>query len=257
MSDVSLRTVLITGASGSIGSALAKAYAESGVTLIIQGRDEKKLNRLAEDCQSLGAHVIIGSFDVTDTPQLQAWFQDIDYHHPIDLVIANHGMNINIGFDSKGEDWESVEKLIDVNFRATMALVHTAVTAMKARGHGQIGLMSSLAGFFGLPMTPAYSASKAGVKAYGESLRAWLAPHGINVTVIMPGYVQSDMCEAMPGPKPFLWTPERAARVIKTRLAKNHARISFPFPLNIGCWFLGVMPPSFSIRILGWLGYHA
>ena len=116
--------------------------------------------------------------------------------------------------------------------------------------------MSSLAGFFGLPLTPAYSASKAGVKAYGEALRGWLAPHGVRVTVVMPGYVASDMCKAMPGPKPFLWSAERAARVIKRRLALNHARISFPFPLNIGTWCLAVLPPEISIKILGWLGYR-
>jgi short-subunit dehydrogenase len=117
--------------------------------------------------------------------------------------------------------------------------------------------MSSLAGFFGLPLTPAYSASKAGVKAYGEALRGWLAPYGVQVTVVMPGYVASTMSEAMPGPKPFVWTPDRAAKLIQRRLALNHARISFPFPLNIGCWLLAVLPPSWSVKILALLGYRA
>jgi hypothetical protein len=72
----------------------------------------------------------------------------------------------------------------------------------------------------------------------------------------MPGYVDSAMCEAMPGPKPFVWSPERAAKLIKRRLAFNHARISFPFPLNIGCWLLAVMPPSWSVKILALLGYR-
>lgn len=257
MSHTSPRTILITGASGSIGSALARAYAAPDVILVLHGRNEDKLNLVASDCEALGAQVILGVFDITDTPQLQAWVQDIDYNHSIDLLIANQGMNINIGPTGDGEDWLQTERLLDVNLRATMALVDAALKPMRARGHGQIALMSSLAGFFGLPLTPSYSASKAGVKAYGEALRGWLAPHGIQVSVVMPGYVESDMCEAMPGPKPFLWSAERAARVIKRRLARNHARISFPFPLNIGTWFLAVLPPEISIKILGWMGYRA
>lgn len=257
MSQIQLRTVMITGASGSIGSALARAYAAAGVTLVLHGRDEEKLNLIASDCEALGANVVLGIFDITDTPQLQAWVQDIDYNHPVDLLIVNQGMNINVGPAGEGEDWLQTERLLDVNLRATMALVDAVVKPMRRRGQGQIALMSSLAGFFGLPLTPAYSASKAGVKAYGEALRGWLAPHGIQVTVVMPGYVESDMCEAMPGPKPFLWSAVRAASVIKRRLALNHARISFPFPLNIGTWFLAVLPPEISLKILSWMGYRA
>ena len=257
MSQLPLRTVMITGASGSIGSALARVYAAPNVTLILHGRDQDKLQVVAADCEQKGATVVLGMFDLTDTPQLQAWVQEIDAQYPLDLLIVNQGININVGPTGDGEDWAQTEQLLDVNLRATMAMVHTAVRAMKARGHGQIALMSSLAGFFGLPLTPAYSASKAGVKAYGEALRGWLAPYGVQVTVVMPGYVESAMSQAMPGPKPFVWLPERAAKVIKRRLALNHARISFPFPLNIGCWLLAVLPPGLSVKILSLLGYRA
>jgi hypothetical protein len=71
----------------------------------------------------------------------------------------------------------------------------------------------------------------------------------------MPGYVKSPMCDDMPGPKPFVWTPERAARVIQKGLARDKARISFPFPLNFGSWWLAVLPAAWSVRILRWLGY--
>ena len=252
-----MKTVLITGASGSIGSALAQAYAVPGITLMLQGRNEDRLQYVAQHCREKGAQVIIGAFDLIDIPQLQAWVQDMDYLHPIDLVIANHGMNIHVQPDGQAEPWDQTEKLIDINIRACMALVHTSVLAMQKRGKGQIALMSSLAGFFGLPQTPAYCASKAAVKAYGESLRGWLTPQGIHVTVVMPGYVESEMCDAMPGPKPFLWTADQAAQSIKRRLTTNPARISFPFPLNIGCWLLSVLPPAVSIWILNRMGYRA
>jgi hypothetical protein len=71
----------------------------------------------------------------------------------------------------------------------------------------------------------------------------------------MPGYVESKMCREMPGPKPFLWTPERAAERIRRGLARNQARISFPFPLNLGTWFLAVLPAGLAGRILRWLNY--
>ena len=151
--------------------------------------------------------------------------------------------------DAKGSD--------DYNQDLSERRAQAVLAALRQRGSGQVALVSSLAGYFGLPVTPSYSASKAGLKAYGEALRGWLAPEGIAVNVIMPGYVQSPMCDAMPGPKPFLWTPEQAARAILQGLARNKARISFPFPLNFGCWWLAVLPAGVSQRIVRWLGYGA
>ena len=139
--------------------------------------------------------------------------------------------------------------------RRPLATVDAVLPAMRARGRGQIALISSLAAYYGLPVTPSYCASKAAIKTYGEALRGWLAREGVRVSVVMPGYVESKMCREMPGPKPFLWSPERAARCIRRGLARNQARISFPFPLNFGTWWLSVLPPTVSQRILRLLDY--
>lgn len=247
-----LRRILITGATGAIGEALAEAYARSDVTLYLHGRNEAKLVEVSERCRAAGAEVLTQCMDVRDSARLQAWLAALG---PLDLVIINAGMNTNIGLAGQGEPWAEVEALLDTNLKATMAMVHAVVPAMRQRGRGQIALVSSLAGYFGLPVTPAYCASKAGVKAYGEALRGWLGPEGVRVNVIMPGYVKSAMCDEMPGPKPFLWTPERAVRTIKRGLARDKPRISFPFPLNWGTWWLAVLPASLSTRIVRWLGY--
>jgi len=247
--------ILITGASGAIGAALAKAYARTGVTLVLHGRDTVKLDAVAQHCLAAGAQVVQAAFDITDIPALQDWVAQVDLAHPLDLVIINQGVNINIGEKRTGEIWTEVDRLLDVNLRATMALVLAVVPGMRKRGSGQIGLMSSLAAYFGLPMTPAYCASKAAIKAYGEALRGWLADDQVGVTTVMPGYVKSVMCDSMPGPKPYLWGADRAACKIKRGLDKNQARVSFPFPLNIGTWCLAILPADVSIRILRFLGY--
>lgn len=248
--------VLITGATGAIGGALARAYAGAGVHLVLQGRDQAKLFAVANACVASGARVDSERLDVRDLVQLRQWAARIASDLPLDLVIANAGMNIDIGTDGAGECWEDVEALFATNLRSVVALVDAVLPPMRARRRGQIALMSSLAGYYGLPVTPSYCASKAAIKAYGEALRGWLLPEGIRVSVIMPGYVDSPMCRAMPGPKPFLLSPEAAARKIRRGLQKNRARISFPFPLNLGTWLLAVMPAEASMRILRMVGYR-
>jgi len=249
------RTILITGATGGIGGALAEVYAEPGNTLILQGRNSVRLAELKSICEAQGAKVITRILDVRDSEELFTWLTEICKQEPVDLVFVNAGVNINIGSDGAGERWEDVQTLFDVNVRAAMATVNAVLPSLRARGSGQIALMSSLAAYFGLPVTPSYSASKAAVKAYGEALRGWLGPEGIRVNVIMPGYVESRMCREMPGPKPFLWPAEKAARVIKRGLACDQPRISFPFLLSSGSWWLSVLHPVISERILRLLNY--
>ena len=256
MSEVSaVRAVLITGATGSIGSALARAYAVPGVTLFLQGRKVDQLAVVTAQCKSLGAQVHTAVFDLREREQLSHWLKNVCEQSIPDLLIVNAGININTGPDKAGENWREVDALLEVNIRAALATVNGILPAMRQRGYGQIALISSLAAYYGLPMTPSYCASKAALKAYGEGLRSWLAPEGIRVNVVMPGYVESPMCDNMPGPKPFLWQPDKAAQTIKRGLAANKARISFPFPLNLGTWFLAVLPAGISQRLLRLFGY--
>ncbi len=247
--------ILITGATGAIGGALACHYARPGRTLLLQGRNAEQLEAVAQRCREAGAEVLSERLDLCDTEALLAWLERVCSDAVPDLAIACAGMNINTGPQQAGESWREMEALLALNIRATLALTNDLAQRMRARGQGQLVLISSLAGYYGLPVTPSYSASKAAVKAYGEAIRGWLAGQGVGVTVVMPGYVASPMCHEMPGPKPFLWQPERAARVIARGVARNRARISFPFPLNFGCWWLAVLPAALSQRILRWLDY--
>lgn len=250
-----LKTILITGASGGIGQALAREYAAQDTHLILQGRDQIRLEALADFCRYQGASVAVRVLDITDNNALCQWLYTVCDTTPPDLVFVNAGVNTNMGLYYQGESLSAMHNLIEVNIRAAMTTVHMTLPAMRERGSGQIALISSLAGYYGLPMTPSYSASKAALKAYGEALRAGLEGECIKINVVMPGYVASDMCDAMPGPKPFCISQEDAAKRICLGLKKNQARITFPFPLNLGCWLLAVMPPDLSAWLLKRLGY--
>lgn len=244
--------VLITGATSAIGSALALAYARPGVRLHLHGRNEARLNDVASACRKRGAGVETCLLDLRAGEAVVDWLSRLG---ALDLVIVNAGLNTRVGEHGEPEPWDEVEALIEVNLKAAMRIVHAVLPAMRRRGRGQIALMSSLAAYFGLPLTPTYCATKAGLKAYGEALRGWLAPEGIRVNVVMPGYVRYPMCDGMPGPKPFPWTPERAAKEIQRGLEGDKARISFPFPLSFGAWWLAVLPAALASRIVRWLGY--
>jgi len=249
------RTILITGASGSIGSALARTYAEKNSILILTGRDSERLESIASECRKKCAQVISKTMDIIDQDALRLWLVKIDSSHPIDLVIANAGTTSNIGMDWKGESWEQINELMETNVISAMATIEPLINPMRQRRKGQIAIISSLAAYIGMPITPAYCASKAAVKSYGEALRGWLAPDDIGVSVICPGFVDTAMTKRFPAPKSFIITPERAAMLIKKGLEKNRARISFPFPINLGMRLLTGLPTGIALRILAKLKY--
>ena len=248
--------LLITGASGGLGGALAVEYARPGVRLILHGRDEARLAGVAAQCRSRGADVQVVALDLRDVEKVRKWAARLTTESPPDLVIVNAGVMSNSTL-AEGEQWEHVAAVVEVNVRSSIALVEALLPSLRARRRGQIALVCSLAAYVGLPVRPSYSASKAALKAYGEALRGALAPFDIRVNVIMPGYVRSAMCDATPGPKPMMWSAERAARRIRRGLQRNEARIAFPFAMSAGTWLLSVLPPDVSLKLLRWTGHGA
>ncbi len=110
--------------------------------------------------------------------------------------------------------------------------------------------MSSLAAFRGFPGAPAYCASKAAVRVWGEALRGELYGAGIGVSVICPGYVRSSMTAVNDFPMPLLMDAERAARIIRRGLARNRPRIAFPWRLYAAVWLISALPPSLTDPLL-------
>ena len=240
--------ILITGASSGIGAALARAYARPGAFLALAGRDRRRLEAVAAACRDGGARVTSEIVDVTDRAAMARWVGATDDGHPLDLVIANAGVSAGTG--GQGEDAGQTHALFAVNVGGVLNTVLPIIPRMRARKQGQIAVMSSLAGFRGLPGAPAYSASKAAVKAYGEALRGWLAADGVRVSVICPGFVETPMTAGNPYPMPFLMQADRAAALIRRGLARDKARIAFPRLLYWPLRLLGALPPSITDPLL-------
>jgi len=247
-------TILITGATGGIGAALARSYARPGCTLILHGRDTARLASLTQECETRGAQLHGVTFDLRDAAAAIETLRRVSSEYPIDLAIVNAGVSHAIGDGFEAEDWDTARAVLAVNLDGAIATVAGVLPDMRRRGAGQIAIVSSLAAYFGLPITPIYCASKAATKAYGEALRGWLAPQGIAVNVVMPGFVRTPMSERFPGARPQLMSPERAATLIRRGLERNRARIAFPRALAWGMWCLSVLPAALSqwmVRVAG------
>jgi short-subunit dehydrogenase len=242
------KSILITGGSSGIGAALALGYAAPGVFLALTGRHRRRLEEIAERCRAAGAEVVTGIIDVRDPEALAAWTAAQDRLRPLDLVIANAG--ISAGTGTFGETDRQSRHIFAVNVDGVMNTVLAAVALMRPRRRGQIAIMSSLAAFRGFPGAPAYCASKAAVRVWGEALRGMLGRDGLEVTVICPGYVKSRMTAGNDFPMPFLMETDRAAGIIMRGLAANKARIVFPRRLYSLVWLLALLPPAWTDPLL-------
>jgi short-subunit dehydrogenase len=243
-------SIVITGASSGIGEALALDYAAPGVALALTGRDSGRLEAVAEACRAKGATVFAGAIDVVDRDALGQWLATFDDAHPVDLILANAGISIDKD-NSSLDDFSIIRQTLDVNVGGVLNTVEPLLARLIARKSGQIGIVSSLAGFFGLPYSASYNASKAAVRVWGESIRYVLKKDGIGVSVICPGFVTSRLTASAPFPMPFMMSAEKASAIIRKGLAANHARIAFPIGTKAAVWLGLVLPGRWSARLLG------
>jgi len=238
------RSILITGASNGIGAALATGYAAPGVFLALSGRNADRLEAVARQCRERGADVAVKAIEVVDRAAMSAWIGSVDDAQPLDLVIANAG--ISSGTARSSDPAEKVREIFAVNVDGLLNTIDPAILRMQARRQGQLALVSSIAGFRGLPGTPAYGASKAAVRSYGEGLRGSLWGDGIGVSVICPGFVVSGMTAANPFHMPLIMPADKAAGIIRRGLARDKARIAFPWLMYFFVWLMNVLPPAWT-----------
>lgn len=244
MGQATFKHILITGASSGIGEALALAYAAPGVTLSLSGRDGARLDAVRAACLARGADVSAHVVDVVDRAAMATWIGARDHAAHLDLLIANAGVSGGTG--GLGESSDAARRIFAVNVDGVFNTVLPAIEIFRARRRGHIAIVSSLAGFRGMGGAPAYCASKAAVRVWGEGLRAALARENVQVSVVCPGFVVSRMTDVNKFPMPFLMPAAKAAHIIQNGLAANRGRIAFPWPMRFAIWLLSLLPDSLA-----------
>jgi short-subunit dehydrogenase len=239
---MSRRIILITGASGGIGSALARAYARPGVLLLLWGRDATRLEQTATACRTRGAECQIERFDLRDTDGLAARLNATDAMAPIDIAIFNAGLGGTAPEGSAAETAEGSRAVAEVNFVAPVIGANVMAAAMAKRGRGQIVLIGSIAESFPLPMAPTYAATKAGLRMFAEALGIRLSSHGVSVTLVSPGFIDTAMSRQVTEPKPFLMSADKAAAIIMRGIERKARAVVLPWQFRLIRGLTGLLP---------------
>jgi short-subunit dehydrogenase len=215
------RAILITGASAGIGAALAAEFARRGYALALAARRSDRLERMVPALRAAGAaDVFCQALDVADTDAIAGAVQAAATRlGRIDIVVANAGVAY-VTPAGKGR-LPQVRETLMVNLLGAIATIDAAVPILRAQGSGQIVGITSVAGTRGIAGFGAYSASKAGLHRYLQSLRAELHGSGIAVTELAPGYIDTDINRGF-GQRPFVIPVEQGgaimARMIERRV---------------------------------------
>lgn len=246
-----LNRILLIGASGELGGALAQRYATEGTALCLWGRDADRLTKVERACQSAGAKsVAIRSLDLRNIDEAIASIASDDDSEPFDLVIIASGLGDIRTTDTLVEDAKLVARLGLVNFVAPAAIAAEIGGRMARRRCGKIVLIGSAAAFHALPFASAYAGSKAGLARFADALRINLRPYGVTVTLVSPGFIDTAAGRAVEGPKPLLMTPAQAAKLIAKAVQRGQAHLITPWPFALLRMVDRVLPRFIRDRLL-------
>ncbi|RMG21237.1 MAG: SDR family NAD(P)-dependent oxidoreductase [Deltaproteobacteria bacterium] len=222
-------TAIVTGASSGLGAGLARRLAERGVHVFALARRAEKLEALREEAGDTIEPVVA---DVRDTAALVETMREIDARcGGVDLVIANAGIGgMRRATKLTWEEW--VAPVLEVNVLGAFATLTALLPRMVERDRGHLVGVSSIAAMRGLPGTGAYSASKAALSTFLETLRVDLKGTGLSVTTIEPGFVRTPLTEGNPRPMPFLMDLEPAVDAMVRAIERKEALCTFPWQLS-------------------------
>ncbi|MEO1048763.1 MAG: SDR family NAD(P)-dependent oxidoreductase [Pseudomonadota bacterium] len=247
-------SILLTGASGSLGRALALQHAASGVNFHIWGRDADRLDETAHSLSNRGARVVTTSFDLADTLGAVHEMIEQDQTERFDIAYFVAGTGETRASKDRVEAPDLVARAVTTNFAAPAAMAAALADRMVERGKGRIVLIGSAAGHHSLPFASAYSGSKAGLARFSDALRLAVRPFGVSVTLAAPGFLDTPHARAEAKVPPFLLSVDEAARRI-VRAGENGARhYVTPWPFRALRSVDGILPAPLRDAILSRLG---
>lgn len=239
-SPASSKVVWITGASGGIGAAIAEVMARSGNTVAVSARSADKLSLLAEKYCGKG-RIVSYPLDVTDEAAQRQVIERIQSDlGSIDVAVLNAGTY----YPDQGLslDTTTIRKQFDLNVFSVMTAISVLIPSMRQQTGAQIAIVSSVAGYRGLPHAIGYGGTKAALINMAEALKLDCDAIGIKLQLICPGFVKTPLTDKNEFPMPFLVDVDQAARIIVKGLATNKFEIVFPRPMALIMKILRFLP---------------
>ena len=238
------KTVWVLGASSGIGAATARELVRRGARVAVSARREKRLGEVAHE------DMLVAAADVTDPASVvRAAAMVRAALGGVDVVIYSAGFWKQM--DATAWDTELFEQHLRVNLTGLSNTLAAVLPPMLERGRGVIAGISSVAGYRGLAGSGGYGATKAAQQNLLESLRVQLAPRGIRVTTISPGFVRTELTADNRFPMPFLIDPEQAATAICDGLERERTDIVFPLPMALLMKAARLIPPRLWTALWG------
>ena len=239
---ISHQNAYLTGASSGIGRALARELARRGTRVVVTARRAGRLEELVDEIRAAGGRAEAEVVDVTDPAAVFASVARWDLElGGLDLVVANAGVGSVVSAEYLA--WEDVQQILAVNVTGAFATLVAGKDALLPRGRGTLVGISSLAGVRALPGSGAYSASKAALSTFLETLELDLRGSGIAVVDVQPGFVRSEMTDRNRFHMPFMWETERAVVHILDRIGARASVVDFPWQLTWTLKGLGQLLP--------------
>ncbi len=230
------RSVWVIGASSGIGLATAKALHAAGARVVVSARNAELLQQFVDTHPSAQAVVL----DVADTAAIAAAARYVQSQQGLDVVMYCAGYYQAM----RVSDYALADMLrhLDINYTGALRVLAAVLPELLPQQRGHISLISSVAGFRGLPQSLAYGPTKAALINLAEALYYDLSPHGIGVSVINPGFVETPLVAGNDFPMPALITPEKAAQEILKGWCKGEFQIHFPKRFTRLLLLLRVLP---------------
>ena len=240
------KVIWITGASSGIGKALAIKFAENGWIVAASARRENLLKEL----QNINQNIYPYPLDVTDIEKCKLTAKSIiDNLNGIDICVFGTGMH-----DPKSEkqfNLNKIREIMEVNYFGTMNSINSIYDYFSEKKNGQISIISSVAGYRGLPAAGAYCASKAALTSFTESLNFEMKMKNVRVSLISPGFIKTPMTDMNEFPMPMIKSPEFAANEIYKGLTKKKGfEIHFPKAFTFIMKFLQILPNNLYFKLV-------